>query len=452
MKQTKIRKGSVQISSKTTLGWVTVFGFLIFHGFGGIIFSAGASAAAEGMTNPIVRYAQPGGAGDCSSWEKACDLQIALREPGPVDEIWAAQGVYHPDIGPERSFQLRNNLALYGGFAGHETTRDQRDPARHETVLSGDLLGDDGPGFTNISDNSIHVVDGSETDASAVLDGFTISGGNAWKTEFLLYSGGGMFNNHGSPTLSRIIFTRNRAAIGGGLFNYLGSSPTLTDVTFVDNMAGIGGGMANYINSSPVVNNAVFSGNTADLGAGLLNYAGSNASLTNVTFSGNAASMHGGGMANSEASATLTNVTFYGNSAGTAGGGLAVNNFGHALLTNCIFWDNTSGSETMNIYGFYATINYSIVQGGWPGSGSGNINRDPLLLPLADNGGYTRTHALRPGSPAIDAGSPDDSICPPYDQRGTARPIDGSLDGQAICDMGAYEFQPLTVYLPLIGR
>jgi len=67
--------------------------------------------------------------------------------------------------------------------------------------------------------------------------------------------------------------------------------------------------------------------------------------------------------------------------------------------------------------------------------------------PLADNGGRTWTHALLPGSPAIDAG--DDSACPATDQRGVIRPLDGDGDGTATCDIGAYEFEPPTIMAPI---
>jgi len=82
------------------------------------------------------------------------------------------------------------------------------------------------------------------------------------------------------------------------------------------------------------------------------------------------------------------------------------------------------------------TITYSDVWGGFVGDG--NINIDPQLMLLENNGGFTQTNALTAGSKAIDAGSPDQ--CPETDQRGEKRPMDGDDDGKKICDMGAYEF------------
>ena len=108
-------------------------------------------------------------------------------------------------------------------------------------------------------------------------------------------------------------------------------------------------------------------------------------------------------------------------------------------------WGNTAPTDPQ-ISGA-AAITYSAIQGGW--SGESNINTDPLLGPLADNGGFTLTHDLRPGSPAIDAGSP--TVCPATDQRGAARPIDGDGKDGARCDMGAVEYMP-KVFLPLVRR
>jgi len=76
---------------------------------------------------------------------------------------------------------------------------------------------------------------------------------------------------------------------------------------------------------------------------------------------------------------------------------------------------------------------------------------DPLVGPLADNGGPTFTHALLPGSPAIDAAG---GGCGPLDQRGSSRPQDGDGDGSSLCDAGAFE-APATgagVAIPSLGH
>ena len=100
---------------------------------------------------------------------------------------------------------LKNGVGLYGGFAGAESLRSQRDPAANVSILSGEI-GD--PNST--SDNSYHVVIGSGTDATAVLDGFTITAGNASGTS-PASQGGGLYDNNGSPILNNLIFLSNSA-------------------------------------------------------------------------------------------------------------------------------------------------------------------------------------------------------------------------------------------------
>jgi hypothetical protein len=123
-----------------------------------------------------------------------------------------AAGGYAPGAARTDSFILKNNVAIYGGFAGTETQRDQRNPATNLTTLSGDIgtVGD-------ASDNSYHVVTGGGTDATAILDGFTITGGNA-NDVFPNSVGGGMYNNSSSPTLATLIFSNNHA-LSGGMYN-----------------------------------------------------------------------------------------------------------------------------------------------------------------------------------------------------------------------------------------
>ena len=289
------------------------------------------------------------------------------------------------------------------------------------TILSGDI-------GTVSTDNSYHVVTGDGTDNTAVLDGFTISGGNA-VGDLTSPWGGGMYNLVGSPTLSNWLFSDNTASYGGGMFNY-NSSPILTKVTFDNNSANRAGGMYNILGSNPTLTDVTFSGNSASLrGGGMTTAEGSNPTLTNVTFTGNTASF-GGAIHNSfDGNPTLTNVTISGNTA-TSSGGAIYNEDSSPTIINSILYGNTGG-EIQNAGSSSPSVTYSIVEGGY--TGTGNIDADPLLGALGDNGGYTQTMALAVGSPAIDAGN--NASCPGTDQRGLSRP-QGS-----ICDIGAYEIE-----------
>ncbi len=283
-------------------------------------------------------YVKPvaSGTGNCQSWDNACTLQTALTGAVSGNEIWAAAGTYKPTTGTDRSatFQLKNGVALYGGFAGTETERTQRNPAVNVTTLSG------GIGTDDVSDNSFHVVTGA---TGATLDGFTITAGNAGNANGL-GDGGGIYNNSSSPTLTNITFSSNSADFrGGGMFN-LSSNPTLTDVTFTNNVGG--GGMFN-LSSSPTLTNVTFNGN---LESGMCNYSLSNPMLTNVTFIDNSAN-YGGGMFNDSSSPTLTNVTFSGNSAdGFDGGGMYNEGNSSPTLTNVTFSGNSSGTFGGGMY------------------------------------------------------------------------------------------------------
>ena len=404
-----------------------------------------------------VRYAKPAasGTGDCLIWANACTLQTALTGAVSGDEIWATAGTYKPTaLGTDRNatFQLKNGVALYGGFAGTETARDQRNSAVNVTILSGDIDNDDSQtpiitDFTTVTGNttnSYNVVTGA---TGATLDGFTITAGNANANDVFNpnANGGGMLNwNSSNPTLTNLTFSGNSAGYyGGGMLNRNSSSPTLTNVTFSGNSAGSdGGGMFNWNGSSPSLTNVTFSGNSAIVGGGIYNYITSNPTLTNVTCSGNSATQGGGGMYNDSSSPTLTNVTFSGNSAAYGGGMFNEGGSESPQIRNTIFWDNTNGQIYNN--GSTSSVSDSVVQGGCPAASNtctNIITDNPNLGTLGNYGGYTQTIPLLANSSAIDTGN--DAICPATDQRGVGRPKG------AACDIGAFEFVP-QLFLPLI--
>jgi hypothetical protein len=361
------------------------------------------------------------GANNGSNWTDAfINLQSALALAASGDTIYVAQGTYKPTTGGSRTaaFRLETGVTLLGGYPNGGGTRD---PVANVTTLSGDI-GTEGSN----GDNSYHVVIGSGTSSTAVLDGFTVSGGNANLSNTSNQQGGGIYNNYGAPTVTNVTFCSNSAYDGGGMYNYQ-SNPTVTDVTFTNNHAVYAGGGVFNMSSSPTLRNVTFSDNSAgDAGGGMRNYGRSNPNLTNVTFSGNSAH-YGGGMHNQTGSSpTLRNATFSGNSAGWGGG--IFNQQSDASVRNVIFWGNSGGQ--IRDSNSTSTVTDSVVQGGFAG-GTNIITADPRLGTLGNYGGYTKTIPLRHGSSAIDTANP--AYAPTTDQRGVARPVGAGYD------IGAYE-------------
>jgi hypothetical protein len=200
-----------------------------------------------------------------------------------------------------------------------------------------------------------------------------------------------------------------------------------------DNQALAGGGILNLggtlsLSMSTVSQNAV-----TVTGGGIKNESAL-ALLSNVTISGNSA-FGGGGFYNFNAQANLTNVTIADNAAGGVGGGITNSSFGapHLLMKNVLFDGNASGGNCF-LGASPDLSSFNLSSDGSCGLGVGRDNVAINLGPLGTNGGATLTHRLRPGSPAIDAGTI--SGCPSGDQRGSGRYYLHS------CDAGAVEFVP----------
>jgi len=310
-----------------------------------------------------ILYAKPEAAGsaDCSAWENACTLLTALNKAISGDQIWALAGKHLPSALKSRpdSFQLKAGVAVYGGFNGTETALDQRDWSTNITVLSGDLKGDD-EGFTNNGDNSFHVVTGA---TGAILDGVTISGGNADESFFPGNCGGGMYNSTSDPLLSNVIFTNNNSGgynggLGGGLCNS-DSNPTLNNVTFTGNKAsasafGSYGGAIYNGNSSPILTHAAFYENQAVSGGAISNDGYSNPSIDDGMFVENSAS-YGGAIYNKHSSPIISNATFSGNSAIYGGGGISNEYESSLTLVDVTFTGNTTSADYGSGGGMYSS-------------------------------------------------------------------------------------------------
>ncbi|MFC1793259.1 right-handed parallel beta-helix repeat-containing protein [Planctomycetota bacterium] len=400
-----------------------------------------------------------------SEWAFAYrSLQDAIAEVQPGDEIRVAKGIYRPDRRTEISgrlgvritasgdraatFELINDVTFKGGYAGYgEPDPNARDIGLYETILSGDLSADDvynpddPASMAGRAENSYHVVTSSGTDETAVLDGVTITGGNA--DGFTDRNGGGLVNEYGSPQIINCTFTQNLAQYyGGGMYNYY-SNPTLVNCTFTQNLAGTeGGGIYNY-QSNLILTNCAFKRNSAvDNGGGIYNV-GSILILSNCIFTGNQARLYGGGMSCNNSNPILTNCTFAGNSA-PDGSALACNSLSTRSivgLNSCIFWNG--GNEIWNNDNSIINISYSNIQGGWPGTG--NIDADPLFADTNGPDNIPETEdddfRLAPLSPCIDSGDPNYVSEPnETDFEGNQRIVGGRVD------MGAYEF-PGIIYV-----
>jgi len=265
---------------------------------GRLVAAGGLLLCAAPLAGGSVLYvdddAEPGG--DGQSWETAFRfLQDALAAGQPladVDEIHVAQGLYLPDHDEEHpegtgdrtaTFTLINGVSLMGGYAGiGAEDPDERDIALYETILSGDLAEDDGPRFAGNDENSYHVTTASGCDDTALLDGFTITAGNA-DGEYPQNLGGGMYNNGGDPTVEGCTFSGNWAANASGMCNN-GGSPTVNGCTFSGNSgADWCGGMGNS-GGCPTVTNCSFIANS---GNGMFNDETTSVTVRNCTFSAN---------------------------------------------------------------------------------------------------------------------------------------------------------------------
>jgi subtilisin-like proprotein convertase family protein len=332
----------------------------------------------------------------------------------------------------------------------------------------------DGTRIFNIDDGNAAAIDVS-------LDDLTLTGGD-------VVGGGGAILSRENLTLDTVTITANRATLDGGAIDQIGAALTIADSTFSGNTAVRDGGGIYQSGGTMDITDSTVSGNSGRLGGGI-NATGGIANFTYGTISGNNADT-GGGLLSSGAKTTISSSTISGNSANNLGGGIWANvtagnsltilystitrnssdkdvngsgagggiyfgpATGTATVKNTIIAGNTDFSNRApdidnTSAATHPTLNQTFTlvgnnkgsglpAGGLIGTPIAPIN--PLLGSLTNNGGPTKTHALLPGSPAINSGSAG-ATPPSFDQRGTpfARIVGAALD------IGAFEaVAPLT--------
>ncbi len=418
----------------------------------------------DGTSWPAGPYAtirvEPEGddANDGSTWGTAkrtvqAGIDAASASGG---EVWVEAGTYGECI------TLHPYAYLYGGFAGTESVRSERDWVANVTVLDGQQQGS--------------VVTGRAGYRVSAIDGFTITGGSA-------LSGGGLYLWGCSPTIANNTITGNSAISGGGGLRLQYASPTITRNTITDNSTLYhGGGGLELSDSSPIITSNTITRNSAGYGGGGLELWVSSPTIANNAITGNRTDGDGGGIrVYIQSAPTIVNNTIAGNRAGYfRGGGLWLQGLASTTIVNNLVAFNSSGVLP---YGDMPGWRHNCVYGNdeydYGGFGEdptgtdGNVSIDPVFARTPDPGvdgvwgtdddDYGDLH-LSLDSPIIDAG---DNVGVPADagdldgDGDRAEPMPFDLDGFGrfvddprmvdtgnpgppgpIVDMGAYERRP----------
>jgi len=451
--------------------------------------------AYEGATQPQIIYVDadaPDG-GDGTSWGIAFNTpKDALGAAGPGSEIWIAEGVYTPEEDdPSGWLQIdgdMDGIQFYGGFAGNETRRSQRDPREHRSILSGDVDNDDTDpdddgiieDYTDVNGTNVEVFrfdlenefdDFNEDSITplTVIDGLVITAGGDKNDTFLGAGVGCEIENVGvcSPTLNDLLFAGNSGRVGGAVgFNFRQEStgqPAITNSVFVGNYSDLQGGSGVSIqvigesnNASLQITNTLF----------IDNHTGADGGAVNAIFNSGSSRVQ------------LKNTTFVGNTANENGGAVTVRapeeDPVDISVVNTLFWDNRAdANEDGSGSGDHIsdetadedpamTITHTLVEGGDSGitgnptylddsgndasfDGSTNLDAAPQFVEAGDPAGPDGRFAtaddglrVRPGSPVLDAGTAD-SVTTATDLLGNDRIQDNDGDGTAAVDLGAYE-------------
>lgn len=314
-------------------------------------------------------YVKPvaSGTGTGASWANAAgaaQLQGIISAAAAGSQVWVAAGVYHPTAYPAGStggattrdyaFTLTTGVAVYGGFAGTETTLAQRNVTTNITSLSGDI------GTVGVlTDNCYHVIATNGCTNTAILDGFKIDSGYAnvaatgvtiGGQAFLQSEGAGMCAMKSQPSIANCTFISNQATSEGGAIYFSNcTAMPFTNCTFTSNQAGGNGGAISKETSSPLTfTGCTFTSNKTTVAAGttgggaIYSASGGNDIITSCTFKSNtSANAYGGALFyNATNNLTMTHTTITQNNAASFGGGMANAGGTQFAISNCNFNNN----------------------------------------------------------------------------------------------------------------
>ncbi|MCY2960850.1 MAG: right-handed parallel beta-helix repeat-containing protein [Planctomycetota bacterium] len=407
-----------------------------------LLLLSSSAAAGTRYVNGVLATGNNDGTSWADAYRGVDAVAVALTASVAGDEIWVAAGTYKPTTTATRtiSHQLKAGVAVYGGFNGTETLLSQRDYLANVTILSGDI----GTAGSN-TDNSHHVVVGAGTTANTILDGFTVTQGNANVGSANNDRGGGILCLAGaSPSVRNCRFVDNRCTFGGGAGYVLQSSPSFVNTSFENNVGGSFGGAFDTNTTSTTWDRCTFIGNTAARAGAVECFTTGTPRILNCLFRDNVSTGSGGGGAIWSSSTTqIRNCTIVENSSTTnATAGILVSG-GGATIANCIVVDNSGPGGAQGVVNQIAgttAVTYSIVEGGF--AGTGNLNVSPAFANQAGN-----DFALTIASPAIDAGNNASVIAGfTLDLAGKPRFADEPTVADTgagvapIVDIGAYEF------------
>lgn len=400
------------------------------------------------------------GAGDGSSWVNAFpNLHDAIATAGECTEIWVAKGSYSPNTNRATSFSLRSGVAIYGGFAGGESSRGARNVTNNPTLLTGFGASSvflnigaseridssailDGFYFTNLSPRSvIFNISASPTIQNCVFSGNSgisiynsQAGARVIDCSFNDNRSSAIYNERSTFFVSGSTFARNLAVDSGAAIYLRQSTGRIEDSQFIDNNANRGAGVYCGDGSTLAVARSVFRGNlAANEGAAVFVWVGATASLDNSLFSQNISHWRGGAISHYGDQLNLVHCTVVDNSGLYSGGGLCLHTSNSAAqIVNSIFWGNLGGTDLevaqIDRDSGSVTLKSSTVQGLQSLPQTNSDAYDPLFAnpSLPDYRLTAFSPAINTGGVITNGGS--------YDVARNARVFGGSAD------RGAYEF------------